>query len=80
LPAARRFSAKSAAVPKLVAIHPIEISEATRQFDSIVRLSDASALFQAHPEYRASDNMITAIRSVLQREGHWPDGTANSIH
>jgi RNA polymerase sigma factor (sigma-70 family) len=79
LPAIRSIGAKNAAVPKLVAIHRIEISEATRQFDSIVRLSDASALFQAHPEYRASDNMIIAIRSVLQREGHWPDGTANSI-
>jgi RNA polymerase sigma factor (sigma-70 family) len=79
LPAVRSLRAKNFAVPKLLAIHPIEISEAARQFDSIVRLSDASALFKAHPEYRASDNMIVAIRSVLQREGHWPDGTANSI-
>jgi RNA polymerase sigma factor (sigma-70 family) len=76
LPALRTVKS---ALPVRIAIHPIEVAEATRQFDSIVRLSDASALFQAHPEYRASNNMIVAIRSVLQREGHWPDGTPTSI-
>jgi RNA polymerase sigma factor (sigma-70 family) len=79
LPAVRSISARNPPVAKLIAIASTELAEATRQFDSIVRLSDASALFQAHPEYRAADNMIIAIRSVLQREGHWPDGTANSI-
>jgi RNA polymerase sigma factor (sigma-70 family) len=79
LPAIRNFKAKDNRSANLIAIYPIEIEEASRQLDSIVRLSDASALFQAHPEYRASDNMIIAIRAVLQREGHWPDGTPNSI-
>jgi hypothetical protein len=73
------LKAKGNRSANLIAIYPIEIEEASRQLDSIVRLSDASALFQAHPEYRASNNMIIAIRAVLQREGHWPDGTPNSI-
>jgi RNA polymerase sigma factor (sigma-70 family) len=79
LPALRSLKARGHRSANLTAIYPDEIEEASRQLDSIVRLSDASALFQAHPEYRVSDNMIVAIRAVLQREGHWPDGTPNSI-
>jgi RNA polymerase sigma factor (sigma-70 family) len=79
LPALRKFKAGGHTSANLIAILPVEIEEASRQLDSIVRLSDASALFQAHPEYRVSDNMIVAIRAVLQREGHWHDGTPNSI-
>jgi RNA polymerase sigma factor (sigma-70 family) len=79
LAAIRRLNANGYRSANLIAIHPIEIAEASRQLDSIVRLSDASALFQAHPEYRVSDNLIVAIRTVLRREGHWPDGTPHSI-
>jgi RNA polymerase sigma factor (sigma-70 family) len=79
LPARRKLQAAGHRSANLIPIHPIEIEEASQQLDSIVRLMDASALFQAHPEYRVSDNMIVAIRAVLQREGHWPDGSPNSI-
>jgi RNA polymerase sigma factor (sigma-70 family) len=79
LPALRKLKAVGHCSANLIPIHPIEIEAASQQLDSIVRLSDASALFQAHPEYRVSDNMIVAIRAILQREGHWPDGTPNTV-
>ena len=44
---------------------------ADRQFDALVRMSDAAALFRAHPEYRVPESMVAAIRSVLRAEGYW---------
>lgn len=56
--------------------HREEADEAARHFDALVRLSDAAALFRAHPEYRAPDAMVGAIRSVLRAEGYLGDSAA----
>ena len=71
LPAVR---AQAAAGPvefvKLVAAGG-ELAEAGRHLDAMLRMSDAAALFRAHPDYRAPASMIAAIRSVLRSEGYW---------
>ena len=73
LPALRRVAATSRpgrTIP-LAPIGPRESSEAERQFGALVRMSDAAALFRAHPEYLAPATMIEGIRAVLSAEGYW---------
>ena len=62
-----------ASSPGVIAIHRAEMQETERQFDAMVRLGDAAALFRAHPEYQAPEAMRAAIRSVLKLEGFWDD-------
>ena len=74
LPAARHLAAATAAAgrtpPKAVAaIHPSERLEAEQNLAAFTRVSDAAAVFRAHPAYRAPDAMIPAIRAVLTQEG-----------
>lgn len=73
LPAMRKLQAdqtprKSIA---LVAVHRQEMIGAEQHFSAMLRMSDAAAIFRAHPEYQAPDSMIPAIRSVLRAEGYW---------
>lgn len=71
----RRLQGKPEAEPSrgapLALVHREEFEEAERQFDAIVRMGDAAAVFHAHPAYRAPQTMIGAIRAVLRVEGHW---------
>lgn len=46
-----------------------EREQAAREFDAFVRVSDAAALFRAHPEAAAPGGMLAAIRAVLTQEG-----------
>jgi RNA polymerase sigma factor (sigma-70 family) len=55
--------------PKLIAVHAEERQQAAARFDALVRLGDAAALLRAHPEYRAPEAMLGAIRAVLRAEG-----------
>lgn len=59
--------------PVVLVAERSERSEAERHFDAMVRMSDAAALFRAHPDYRAPDAMMRAIRNVLSSEGYWQD-------
>lgn len=43
--------------------------QAGRHLDAFIRVSDAAALFQSHPEYAAPTAMLAAIRAVLTQEG-----------
>lgn len=45
------------------------IRQAEREFDAFVRVSDAAALFRAHPQAIAPEAMLAAIRAVLTQEG-----------
>jgi RNA polymerase sigma factor (sigma-70 family) len=56
--------------PALAALHRVEQAETERQFGALVRMSDAAAVFRAHPDYRAPERLIAAIRSVLRSEGY----------
>ncbi|MBC7942669.1 MAG: RNA polymerase sigma factor [Chitinophagaceae bacterium] len=47
----------------------VEGHQAEREFDAFVRVSDAAALFRAHPEAAAPAAMLAAIRAVLTQEG-----------
>lgn len=73
LPALDRLQ-KSSSVPRapVVALHRAEHQEAERAFASMVRMSDAAALFKAHPRYRAPQTLLDAIRQVLRSEGFDP--------
>ena len=74
LPAIRHArAAGTAASVSLAALHRSELAEAQRQFDSVVRMGDAAAVFRAHPAYRAPESLRGAIRAVLRAEGHWSD-------
>lgn len=69
LPALRQMrqqgqGAARAAVPVVA-----EAAQAEREFDAFVRVSDAAALFRAHPEAAAPGAMLAAIRAVLTQEG-----------
>jgi RNA polymerase sigma factor (sigma-70 family) len=71
LPALRHVATTQAPVEaKLIPLRRDELLQAEAHFDAIVRLSDAAALFRAHPQYRAPDSMVAAIRAVLRSEGY----------
>ena len=59
--------------PTLIAIHRSELAESERHFDSMLRMSDAAAVFRAHPEYRVPTSLHGAIRAVLKAEGFMTD-------
>lgn len=74
LPAIKHLRAQEPAGTKpatVIAIHRAELAEAERQFDQLLHLSAAAALLRAHPEYRAPESMIGAIRAVLRSAGYW---------
>ena len=74
LPAVAHLRAAGATpAPRLIAIHRAEKDEASRQFDALLRMGDAAALFRAHPNYRAPQAMVGAIRAVLRQEGYLGD-------
>ena len=70
---ALRLQAEAGGQPVVVPIAEVaEVAEvAGRHFDALVRMSDAAALFRAHPEYRVPASMTAVIRSVLRAEGYW---------
>ena len=66
--------AQSGAAPKqqapLVALHRRERDETERQFDALLRMGDAAAVFRAHPNYAAPEAIVQSIRVVLRAEGY----------
>ena len=60
----------SAAAPSVIAIHPAEHAEAERALDGLVRLSNTAELLRTHPEYRAPQTLLGAIRAALTAEGY----------
>jgi RNA polymerase sigma factor (sigma-70 family) len=46
-----------------------EWEQAEQNFLDLVKLTEAAAIFRAHPEYRASEVMIPAIRNALKSIG-----------
>jgi RNA polymerase sigma factor (sigma-70 family) len=72
LPATRHLRSTGRSSLSVIAIHRAERDEAERHFDALVRMSDAAALFRAHPEYQAPETLRGAIRAVLRSEGYWP--------
>jgi hypothetical protein len=74
LPALRHESAN--ATLRARGAHTLQLSEkieAERQFEAMVRASDAIALIRAHPTYLAPESIVSAILSILRREGWWDD-------
>ena len=57
--------------PGVYALHREELEQTERQFDALVRMSDAAALMRAHPHYLAPEVLQATIRSVLKLEGFW---------
>jgi hypothetical protein len=62
--------------PSLVTLHRRERAEAERQFDALVRMGDAAAVFRAHPAYEAPEAIVQSIRVVLRAEGYLGDDPA----
>jgi RNA polymerase sigma factor (sigma-70 family) len=60
----------------LVALHRRERDEAARQFDALLRMGDAAAVFRAHPSYEAPEAIVESIRVVLRAEGYLGDDRA----
>lgn len=70
LPAARHVAAAGRrTIPVLAAQRAQELREAEQNFSAFTRVSDAAAVFRAHPAYQAPGAMIPAIRAVLTQEG-----------
>lgn len=70
LPALRHVQRQGAPPPSVIAIHPAERAQAEQAFEGLLRLSQAAELLRAHPEYRAPEAMLGAIRAVLKAEGY----------
>jgi RNA polymerase sigma factor (sigma-70 family) len=71
LPAVRKVRASAAAPsPRSIAIHRAELAQAERQFEGLVRIGDAAAVFRAHPAYQAPEALRAAIRAALRNEGY----------
>lgn len=62
-----------------LALHRREQAQTAAQFDALLRMSDAAAVFRAHPDYLAPESMTAAIRSVLRQEGFWPASAGRSL-
>jgi RNA polymerase sigma factor (sigma-70 family) len=74
LPALRHVRATGAGLPpSLAAVHRAELTQAEQQFDALVRMENAAAVFRAHPMYQAPASLRGAIRAVLSAEGYWND-------
>ncbi len=58
----------------LVAVGRAEMAEAEAHLGALVRMSDAAAVFRAHPAYQAPAAQLGAIRSVLCAEGYMRAG------
>jgi RNA polymerase sigma factor (sigma-70 family) len=54
-------------------VHNDELEHAAREFGDLVRMSDAAAVFRAHPNYRAPRQLIAAIRTVLTAYQNRPE-------
>jgi RNA polymerase sigma factor (sigma-70 family) len=79
LPAKRALARSAAADIKpisLRALHRSEIAHIEAHFDNFIRMSNAAAVLRAHPDYRAPESMVHAIRRVLETQGHWGGSTA----
>ncbi len=63
--------------PSLVAVHRRERAQAERQFDALVRMGDAAAVFRAHPVYEVPEAIVQSIRVVLRAEGYLGDDRAD---
>ena len=73
----KRTGAESPAdAPALAARHRSEIAQAERQFDALVRMGDAAAVFRAHPSYQVPESVVHSIRAVLTSEGFLGPGRA----
>jgi RNA polymerase sigma factor (sigma-70 family) len=57
----------------LAAVHRKEREQLEQSLTALVRMSNAAAVFRAHPDYQAPEAMILAIRSILKAEGYWND-------
>lgn len=62
--------------PGVYALHQQELEQTERQFDALLRMSDAAALMRAHPHYQVPETLQATIRSVLKREGFWDGNPA----
>jgi RNA polymerase sigma factor (sigma-70 family) len=60
----------------LVAMNRRERDETERQFDVLLRMGDAAAVFRAHPNYEAPEAIVQSIRVVLRAEGYLGDERA----
>ena len=70
LPAARHArSAGLTGKAAVMALHTQQMQEAERHFAAFSRVSDAAAVFRAHPNCRAPEALRAAIRAVLTQEG-----------
>jgi RNA polymerase sigma factor (sigma-70 family) len=57
----------------LATVNRTERAQVEENFSALLRMSDAAAVFRAHPDYQAPESIILAIRSVLKTEGYWND-------
>ncbi|MES2821121.1 MAG: RNA polymerase sigma factor [Pseudomonadota bacterium] len=73
MPALRQARAAGLTQPGVIASDRSEREAVERQFDALVRMVDAAALFRAHPEYRVPASLQGAIRAVLSQEGYWDE-------
>jgi Sigma-70, region 4 len=69
LPALRQLRASGRAKPVVLLQHRDELRATEQAFAAFTGVTDAAAVFRAHPEYRAPEAMRAAIRAVLTQEG-----------
>ncbi len=70
LPAWRAASAADSAAGPLAQATRLSSVRASDHLDRLMALSNAAAVFRAHPQYKAPGVMIATIRAVLQAQGY----------
>jgi RNA polymerase sigma factor (sigma-70 family) len=73
LPALRRERGAAATVR---VVPMIERTQVAQQFDTLVRMSQAAALFRSQPLGDAPQAQLAGIRAVLRAEGYWTGDAA----
>ena len=73
LPALRHAAPAGAVKAAPLLQHRAEREAAEKQLDALLQMSDAAALFRAHPAYRVPASLHAAIRAVLGAGGYLPE-------
>jgi RNA polymerase sigma factor (sigma-70 family) len=76
LPALRQLRGGASAARVVPILPQVERAQGAAQFDTLVRMSRAAAMFRSQARGDAPQAQLAGIRAVLRAEGYWPGDAA----